>query len=53
MVDHIGSWETFVFLGLGSEAVAITSLFLLFRSRGWIGPPRPKPPRRRRPVPVK
>ena len=50
MVDHIGSWQTFVFLGLGTEAVAITSLFMLFRLRGWIGPARRKP---RRPVLVK
>ena len=43
MVEHIGSPWAFIGLGLGSEAVAITSLYLLFRSRGWIGPVRRKP----------
>jgi magnesium transporter len=50
MVDHIGSWQTFVGFGLGTEVVAITSLFLLFRTRGWIGPVRRK---RRTPALVK
>jgi magnesium transporter len=50
MVDHIGSLGTFIGFGLGSEVVAITSLFLLFRTRGWIGPVRRK---RRAPALVK
>jgi magnesium transporter len=37
LVDHVGSWETFVGLGLGTEAVAVGLLYALFRSRGWIG----------------
>lgn len=36
-MDHIGSLGAFIGIGLGTEVVAITSLFLLFRTRGWIG----------------
>jgi magnesium transporter len=45
MVDHIGSPWAFIGLGLGTEAVAITALFTMFRMRGWIGPGRRKPRR--------
>ena len=37
MVGHIGSWEVFVGLGLGTELVAVVLLMMLFRRRGWIG----------------
>jgi magnesium transporter len=50
MVDHIGSLGAFVGIGLGTELVAITALFTMFRTRGWIGPIRRKP---RRPALVK
>jgi magnesium transporter len=50
MVDHIGSPWAFIFIGLGTEALAITALFTMFRMRGWIGPIRRRP---RRPVLVK
>ena len=50
LVAHITGVGTFCLLGLGTEAVAITGLFLMFRMRGWIGPARRRP---RRPLPVK
>jgi magnesium transporter len=31
------NWESFVFLGLGLEVVAIVILLVLFRRRGWLG----------------
>lgn len=42
MVGHIGGLGAFIGLGLGTELVAIVSLFMMFRMRGWIGPFRPK-----------
>jgi magnesium transporter len=55
MIDHITSWQLFVVLGIGTELVALVTLFVMARKRGWIGRPKPKSPRklRRRPVPVK
>ena len=38
LVGHLGGWEVFVVLGLGSELVAVGGLYWLFRRRGWIGP---------------
>ena len=35
MVRHIGSWETFVLLGLGTELIAVALLFGFFKRRGW------------------
>jgi magnesium transporter len=37
LVSHIGSWQSFVGIGLGTEAVAVAILVGLFRSRGWLG----------------
>jgi magnesium transporter len=37
VLNRIGSWESFVVLGLGSEVVAVALLVILFRRRGWIG----------------
>lgn len=37
MIGHIGSWEVFVGLGLGTELLAVALLMLLFWRRGWIG----------------
>jgi hypothetical protein len=45
MVDHIGSVWAFVGLGLGTEALAIASLYTLFRTRGRVGPMRRQPRR--------
>ena len=35
MVRHIGAWETFVFLGIGTELAALAMLLVFFRRRGW------------------
>ena len=35
MVDHVGSWETFVGLGLGSEVIVGAVMLVYFRRRGW------------------
>jgi magnesium transporter len=35
LVKEIGSWQTFVFLGLGTEVVAVVALFVMFKKRGW------------------
>lgn len=35
MVDHIGRWETFVALGIGSELVVLGTLLVFFKRRGW------------------
>ena len=35
MVDHVGSWQAFVILGVGLEIVAVIGLLVLFRKRGW------------------
>ena len=37
LVNHIGSGGAFVALGLGTEAIAVVALFMLFRRRGWLG----------------
>jgi magnesium transporter len=37
MVKQIGSWESFVGAGLGTELVAVAALYALFRRRGWLG----------------
>jgi magnesium transporter len=37
MINQIGSWEAFVFAGLGTELLAVVCLFALFRRRGWLG----------------
>jgi magnesium transporter len=36
LVNRIGSWEAFVFAGLGTELVAVGALYALFRRRGWL-----------------
>jgi magnesium transporter len=36
MVSHIGRWETFVGLGVGSEVLVILAMLYLFRRRGWL-----------------
>jgi magnesium transporter len=35
MVEHIGRWETFVGLGIGSELLVLAALLLFFKRRGW------------------
>ena len=35
LVDHVGTWQAFVLLGVGSQLVAIGMLFAYFRRRGW------------------
>jgi magnesium transporter len=35
MVGHIGAWQTFVALGLGTELVVLALLLTFFRRRGW------------------
>jgi magnesium transporter len=35
MVEHIGRWQTFVGLGVGSELLVLAALLLFFRRRGW------------------
>ena len=35
MVGHIGSWETFVGLGLGVELLAAGAMLVYFKRRGW------------------
>jgi magnesium transporter len=37
MVNHIGSWEAFVVVGLGTELFAVVALMSLFFRRGWLG----------------
>jgi magnesium transporter len=37
LVGHIGGGAVFVWLGLGTELVAVVLLMLLFKRRGWIG----------------
>jgi magnesium transporter len=36
LVSHIGNWETFVFLGLGTELLAVVGLFWMARRRRWL-----------------
>jgi magnesium transporter len=35
MVRHIGRWETFVGVGIGSELLVLAVLLVFFRRRGW------------------
>jgi magnesium transporter len=35
MVDHVGSWEAFVGLGIGAQLVGCALLLVIFRRRGW------------------
>jgi magnesium transporter len=37
MVVRLGSMPTFFILGVGTELLAVTGLYVLFRRRGWIG----------------
>ena len=36
LVRNVGSWEAFVFLGIGIELAVITVMVVLFRRSGWI-----------------
>jgi hypothetical protein len=36
MVGNIQSGWTFVVFGIGTEIVAVTGLFVLFKKRGWL-----------------
>jgi magnesium transporter len=35
MVRHVGGWEAFIGLGVGSELLVLAALLLFFRRRGW------------------
>ena len=35
MVRHVGRWEAFVGLGVGSELLVLATLLLFFKRRGW------------------
>jgi magnesium transporter len=35
MVRHIGRWETFIGLGVGSELLVLAALLVFFKRRGW------------------
>ena len=35
LVKEIGSWQTFVLLGLGTEVLAVGGMFYMFKRRGW------------------
>jgi len=35
MVKHIGRWETFAGLGIGTELLALAALLVFFKRRGW------------------
>jgi magnesium transporter len=35
MVRHIGRWETFIGLGVGSELLVLVALLVFFKRRGW------------------
>jgi magnesium transporter len=35
MVEHVGSWQAFILLGLGLQAAALAVLLAYFRKRGW------------------
>jgi magnesium transporter len=37
LVGRLGSLNTFLILGVGSEVVAVAALYWLFRRRGWLG----------------
>jgi magnesium transporter len=36
LVGHIAGWSAFLIFGIGSEALAVVLLYLLFRRRGWL-----------------
>ena len=36
LVNSVGSWEEFFGIGVGTEAVAVIFLLLLFKRRGWL-----------------
>jgi magnesium transporter len=36
MVRHIGSWEAFGLLGLGTELAVVAVMLVYFRRRGWL-----------------
>jgi magnesium transporter len=36
LVNSVGSWEEFFGIGVGTEAVAVIILLLMFRRRGWL-----------------
>jgi magnesium transporter len=36
-LTHLTTWYEFLFLGLGTELVAIVAVLALFRRRGWLG----------------
>jgi magnesium transporter len=36
MVRNLGSWEAFLFLGVGTEVLVIAAMLHLFRRRGWV-----------------
>ena len=36
LVNSVGSWEEFFGIGVGTEAVAVILLLLLFKRRGWL-----------------
>jgi magnesium transporter len=40
LVGKLGSFPTFMIVGLGTELVAVIALYWLFQHRGWIGRPR-------------
>ena len=35
LVDHIGRWEAFVGIGVGTEVLTLAALLVFFRRRGW------------------
>jgi magnesium transporter len=39
LVGHITTTWSFFVVGIGTEVVAVTLLFMLFRRRGWLGGP--------------
>jgi magnesium transporter len=36
LVNNIGGWPAFLIFGIGTEALAVTLLWLLFRREGWL-----------------
>ena len=37
LADRIGSLTAFLVFGVGTEALAVIALFVMFRRRGWMG----------------
>jgi magnesium transporter len=37
LANHIGSLTAFLVFGIGTEALAVVALFVMFRRRGWLG----------------